>query len=163
MEIILSKNAGFCPGVRRADNAVQKLIESSNFDSLIFTLGPLIHNGNYVRDLESKGVKSIAISDAEKIICDNPEKTIFLVIRTHGITKADEAHLYNLKERYGRVEIVDLTCPSVKKIHKIAAENTNENTYFLLFGSHTHPESIGIISHIHLRAPKGRAIAFRLP
>ena len=149
MEIILSKNAGFCPGVRRADNAVQKLIESSNSNSLIFTLGPLIHNGNYVRDLEAKGVKSITISDAEKVILDNPGKTIILVIRTHGITKSDEAHLYNLKERYGRVEIVDLTCPSVKKIHKIAAENTNENTYFLLFGSHTHPESIGIISHIN--------------
>ena len=67
MEIILSKNAGFCPGVRRADNAVQKLIESSNSDSLIFTLGPLIHNGNYVRDLEAKGVKSITISD---LLCE---------------------------------------------------------------------------------------------
>ena len=78
MEIILSKNAGFCPGVRRADNAVQKLIETCKSDSLIFTLGPLIHNGNYVRDLESKGVKSIAISDAEKVICDNPDKTIIL-------------------------------------------------------------------------------------
>ena len=149
MEIILSKNAGFCPGVRRADNAVQKLIESRGRDSLIFTLGPLIHNGSYVIDLEAKGVRSIAISDAEAVILDNPEKTIILVIRTHGITKGDEKHLYGLKEKYGRVEIVDLTCPSVKKIHRIAAENTNENTFFLLFGSHTHPESIGIISHIN--------------
>ena len=68
MEIILSKNAGFCPGVRRADEAVVKCVTERSSDDLIFTLGPLIHNGIYVSSLEKKGVYSVEISEAEKII-----------------------------------------------------------------------------------------------
>ena len=149
MEITLSKNAGFCPGVRRADEAIKKLIKEKSTDDLIFTLGSLIHNRNYVQDLADRGVKSISISDVESVIESNPDKYITFVIRTHGITKSDEQFLRDVEKKYERVKIVDLTCPSVKRIHKIAAENTNDNTYFILFGSHTHPESVGIISHIN--------------
>ena len=149
MEITLSKNAGFCPGVRRADEAIKKLIKEKSTDDLIFTLGSLIHNRNYVQDLEDRGVKSISISDVESVIECNRDKYITFVIRTHGITKSDEQFLKDVEKKYDRVRIVDLTCPSVKRIHKIAAENTNDNTYFILFGSHTHPESVGIISHIN--------------
>ena len=149
MEITLSKNAGFCPGVRRADEAIKKLIKEKSTDDLIFTLGSLIHNRNYVQDLEDQGVKSISISDVESVIECNRDKYITFVIRTHGITKSDEQFLRDVEKKYERVKIVDLTCPSVKRIHKIAAENTNDNTYFILFGSHTHPESVGIISHIN--------------
>ena len=148
MDITLSKNAGFCPGVRRADEAIKKLIKNRVPNSLIFTLGPLIHNGSYVSELESKGVRSVSISDAKKIIVENPNKKIVFVIRTHGITKSDEEYLISLKKENPNIEIVDLTCPSVKKIHRIAEENTNDDTFFILFGSHAHPESKGIISHI---------------
>ena len=149
MEITLSKNAGFCPGVRRADEAIKKLIRERSDNDLIFTLGSLIHNSNYVQDLEDHGVKSISISDVELVVESNLDKCITFVIRTHGITKSDERFLRDVEKKYERVKIVDLTCPSVKRIHKIAAENTNDNTYFILFGSQTHPESVGIISHIN--------------
>ena len=149
MEITLSKNAGFCPGVRRADEAIKKLVRERSDNDLIFTLGSLIHNSNYVQDLENQGVKSISISDVELVVESNRDKCITFVIRTHGITKSDEQFLRDVEKKYERVKIVDLTCPSVKRIHKIAAENTNDNTYFILFGSHTHPESVGIISHIN--------------
>ena len=147
MEIILSKNAGFCPGVRRGDNKIRELLKIKEDDALIFTLGPLIHNRIYVSSLENLGVKSIDVSDVESVIESNPKRTIYLVIRTHGITLEDERYLNSIAEKNSRVKIIDMTCPSVKRIHKIAADETNDKTFFILFGSPTHPESIGIFSH----------------
>ena len=149
MEITISKNAGFCPGVRRADDGVMELIRSAKPNSLIFTLGHLIHNGTYVKSLEDMGVRSINLSDVERAVIENPEKEITLVIRTHGIPKNDEEYLCDLSRRYSNLKILDMTCPYVKKIHKIAEEETGENTYFLLFGSKDHPECIGTISYAH--------------
>ena len=56
MEIILSKNAGFCPGVRRADDAVRALMSKRNNGDKICTLGSLIHNRLYVDELKKQGV-----------------------------------------------------------------------------------------------------------
>ncbi len=147
MEIILSKNAGFCPGVRRADEAVKKLISERGDGDLIFTLGPLIHNGSYISALEKEGVCSIDISDIERIIDENKSKNLTFVIRTHGIALKDDSFLSDIAKKNDRVRIVDMTCPSVKRIHKIAESETNENTFFILFGSKTHPESVATISY----------------
>ncbi|MBQ8414173.1 MAG: bifunctional 4-hydroxy-3-methylbut-2-enyl diphosphate reductase/30S ribosomal protein S1 [Clostridia bacterium] len=147
MEIILSKNAGFCPGVRRADKAVSELIDNKGENDLIFTLGPLIHNGVYVSALEEKGVRAISISQVEDIIKANPKMNITLVVRTHGISVEDDLFLQKLESEYHNFRLIDMTCPSVKKIHEIARSKTNEDTYFLLFGSKTHPESVATISY----------------
>ena len=147
MEITISKNAGFCPGVRRADQGVMELVRTRSKNALIFTLGKLIHNRIYVESLESLGVKAIEIGDAEKIMRENPDKEIYFVIRTHGIPKSEEDYLRNLTKLHSGVRILDMTCPYVKKIHKIAEEHTSENTYFILFGTPDHPECIGTISY----------------
>ena len=147
MEIILSKNAGFCPGVRRADEAVKSLISAREEDDLIFTLGPLIHNGVYVSSLADMGVRSVNISDVENIIKSYPGRKITFVIRTHGVSLGDEAFLRKIEMENPLVTILDMTCPSVKRIHKIARENTGDDTFFLLFGSKTHPESVATISY----------------
>ena len=147
MEITLSKNAGFCPGVRRAAEAVENLISERGDNELIFTLGPLIHNRGYVQELEEKGVRSIDVNEVEKIILSHPRNRITLVIRTHGITKDQHGYLSELESRNSNLRIIDMTCPSVKKIHKIAERETSDESFFILFGSHTHPESIGIISY----------------
>ncbi len=147
MEITISKNAGFCHGVRRADDAVMELVKSSSTGSLIFTLGHLIHNGVYVKSLEAMGVRSIEISDAEHIILENPGKEITFVIRTHGIPREDEELLHSLATKHKGIKVLDMTCPYVKKIHNIAKEKTGDDTYFILFGSPEHPECIGTISY----------------
>ena len=147
MEIILSKNAGFCPGVRRAANKVQELIKAKKDSELIFTIGKLIHNRIYVSSLEEQGVKSIEFEDVDSVVKNNPNKIINLVIRTHGITKDKAAYLNDLASKNPLVRIIDMTCPSVKRIHRIAEENSGENNFFILFGTPTHPESIGIISY----------------
>ena len=85
MEIILSKNAGFCPGVRRADIEIKKLISQKCEDERIFTLGKLIHNDSYVKELQDLGVRSITLEELEAILSDSKDSKISLVIRTHGV------------------------------------------------------------------------------
>ena len=147
MQILLSENAGFCPGVRRADNAVRELIKNRKSDEIIFTLGPLIHNGVYVASLEEEGVRAVKISELSSIIKNNPEKKLTFVIRTHGVSVDDNMYLRRLEGENTNVKIVDMTCPSVKRIHDIAVKNTDENSFFILFGSPTHPESVASLSY----------------
>ncbi len=149
MKITLSKNAGFCPGVKRADAKIQELIKNKSENERIFTLGKLIHNDIYIAELETKGVYSIEFIELEELLCKDENIPVTLVIRTHGITKDASDRLKQLQKKYSRLNIVDMTCPSVKKIHKIAEEETNENTFFVLFGSEKHPESQGIISYAY--------------
>ena len=85
MIITVSEYAGFCPGVKRADREIRRLIES--YDGKIFTLGKLIHNRLYVEELESLGVKSVDISELVNFLLENPKERVMLVIRTHGVTK----------------------------------------------------------------------------
>ena len=147
MEITLSKNAGFCPGVRRADETVRQLISNRSENQAIYTLGPLIHNRIYNEELAENGVLSVDISDVPQIVAEHGDKELTFVIRTHGIPRDDEAFLRDIADKNLNIKIVDTTCPYVKKIHKIAAEETNDNTYFLLYGSPNHPESIGTLSY----------------
>ena len=147
MNITVSENAGFCPGVKRADLTVRKLIENKTDNQEIYTLGSLIHNRLYTSDLEAKGVKAIAFEDIESLVLSHPQKKHTLVIRTHGITKEQSEALSLLEQKHQNFSVVDMTCPSVKRIHKIAQENTSDNTCFLLFCNKTHPEAIGIMSY----------------
>ena len=147
MNIIVSKNAGFCPGVRRADTEIMRLIKEQSKSDIIFTLGSLIHNAHYNESLKKMGVTCLECDKLGEVLLKNPDKRISIVIRTHGITKETEDELHRLKTLYPNLLIVDMTCPFVKKIHDIARENTNENTYFILFGTPSHPETVGIMSH----------------
>ena len=148
MKITLSKHAGFCPGVRRADASVNELL-SKNKNAVIYTLGHLIHNRLYNEALEKRGVKSISISDVPSLISKNMENDIYIVIRTHGITKEDNEFLLNLEKSHSNLHVVDMTCPYVKKIHHIADENTDDSTVFLLYCDPNHPEAVGIFSYAH--------------
>ena len=155
MTVRLSKYAGFCSGVKRADKVIMQLCDSGTANNRIYTLGHLIHNRIYNEDLEKKGVKSVDFKDVENTYLENPEKPMTLVIRTHGITKEENEALSQLEERYPNFKLQDATCPFVKKIHKIAEENTNDSTFFLLFCDPGHPEAIGIMSYAN-----GEKLAF---
>ena len=146
MQIIKSENAGFCPGVRRADEQVKKLISESLPGEKIFTLGKLIHNDVYNDGLKKLGVYPTSLSELENYLSVHSEK-VTLVLRTHGVTKETEESLSLLKKKHPDFTIVDMTCPFVKKIHHIAEEYTSDETFFILFGNPTHPESVGIFSY----------------
>ena len=145
--IELAKSAGFCFGVKRATDCIEELLEK-NGRAKIYTLGKLIHNRIYLDELYRRGVSSIDESEAEKIAASASEESpVILVIRAHGITKECERHLGELSEKYPYFSVIDMTCPFVKRIHKIAAENTGKDTRFILLGNAEHPEVLGIMSY----------------
>lgn len=128
MYIEIADKAGFCFGVKRAielaESAAAKYGE-------VLTLGELIHNEHAVAELERKGVRAIVnVSEAE----GKP-----LIIRSHGVARAVE------KEAQRRAsEVIDATCPFVKKIHNIAA-GLPEGAKLIVLGDREHPEVVGIM------------------
>ena len=128
MSIEIAKTAGFCYGVKRA---VEKTYEAiSEEKSEIVTLGNLIHNKGVVSDLEKHGVFSF----------DTPEEVpdgAAVIIRTHGVKKSTIEALSGHK-------IIDLTCPFVSKIHKIAEEHYEKGYKIVIIGDKNHPEVVGI-------------------
>lgn len=132
MEVIVAKTAGFCFGVKRAVEKVYEQIGRTN--KPIYTFGPIIHNEEVVKDLEQKGVQVIETEEQLKSIKDG-----VVVIRSHGVGK----HIYDIMEENG-LEVVDATCPFVKKIHKIAAEQNRNGRRLIIIGNEKHPEVEGI-------------------
>jgi 4-hydroxy-3-methylbut-2-enyl diphosphate reductase len=131
MEVLLAKTAGFCFGVKRAVDTVYEQVNKGN----VYTYGPIIHNEEVVRDLESKGVRIIA---NEQELQQVKEGTV--VIRSHGV----ERKVYELIEQNG-LELVDATCPFVKKIHNIVDKDSTEGRQIVIIGNENHPEVMGII------------------
>lgn len=132
MRVILAKTAGFCFGVDRAVNMAYELAYSG---ARAATLGQLIHNSLVTDDLAAKGVRIIS-SPAEA------QRGETVIIRAHGVA----AEVYEELKGTG-AEICDATCPFVKKIHRIVAENSGEDTEVFIAGDPNHPEVIGIKGH----------------
>ena len=132
MEVIVAKTAGFCFGVKRAVDKVYEQIEHAG--KTIYTYGPIIHNEEVVKDFEEKGVRVIESEEELKALHDG-----IVIIRSHGVGK----HVYDILEENG-IEIVDATCPFVKKIHKIAQEQNQAGRRLIIIGNEAHPEVQGI-------------------
>ena len=132
MGVIVAKTAGFCFGVKRAVEKVYEQIGKT--DKPIYTYGPIIHNEEVVNDLHEKGVSVI---DTMEELADLRDAVV--VIRSHGVGKA----VYDLLQTNG-VEVVDATCPYVKKIHKIVSEQSSAGNQVVIVGNEAHPEVQGI-------------------
>ena len=135
MEVVVAEHAGFCFGVTKAVDTVYEQI--SNKKQNIYTFGPIIHNEIVVSDLESKGVKVIEDVDGLKGVTEGT-----VIIRSHGVTKEVHARL----EKTG-LEIIDATCPFVKRIHRIVEEESLKGKSIIVVGSKSHPEVEGIVSY----------------
>ncbi|MCX8132143.1 MAG: bifunctional 4-hydroxy-3-methylbut-2-enyl diphosphate reductase/30S ribosomal protein S1 [Clostridia bacterium] len=129
MEIILADTAGFCFGVDKAVNTLDRLL---NENEDIYTLGPIIHNEQVIDRFKKKGARVI---DDVKCI----QGSGIVVIRAHGI--APEVY-EAIKEK--ELSFVDATCPYVKKIHKLVAQKYDEGYRIVIIGDKNHPEVIGI-------------------
>ncbi len=148
MEITVANGAGFCFGVKRATDSLQKAIDTCAHGERIFTLGTLIHNDTYNAMLESRGVSVASIDEVRTIANSASESSpVTVFIRAHGIPKQDEELLASLSRKNPAFKYVDCTCPFVKKIHNIAQKHSSENNIFILLGGKEHPEVIGIMSY----------------
>lgn len=128
--IQLAKFAGFCYGVKRAVETVKKL-KAENPNKKIFILGELIHNSQVIKELDDLGIMTVdALPENEKGIC---------VVRSHG---ASPQVLDEIQKR--GFELVDLTCPDVKKVQQQAIQLAKEGDFVVIVGKAEHPEVIAI-------------------
>lgn len=130
--ITLAKTAGFCFGVSRAVDIVEKLLAEGKS---VYTLGPIIHNPQMVEELAARGVR---IADVPEDVTDGST----LVIRSHGVAQEVMDRITALG-----ISCQDATCPFVLKIHRIVAEHSSAGEMILIAGDENHPEVQGIIGH----------------
>ena len=132
LSIEVASHAGVCYGVERALKLAAHAAESAR--GSVTTLGPLIHNPIVVRDLESAGVKGAQTVDEVE--------SGTLIIRAHGVVPQviDQARAKGL-------EVLDATCPYVKKVHMAAEELVREGYQLIVVGESGHPEVEGILGH----------------
>ena len=127
--ITVAKSAGFCFGVSRAVELVEQAAAEGK---KVATLGPIIHNRHVVERFAALGVRVI----------DQPEDALpgeTVIIRSHGVSRDVCSRL----ERQG-VDVIDATCPFVKRIHGIVSRAEEEGRLPVIIGTPTHPEVEGI-------------------
>lgn len=130
MNVKIAKEAGFCFGVKRAMKMAWDELEES--ESGIYALGPLIHNKQAVSKYEEKGLKTV--EKVNEVPTNNN-----MIIRSHGVGE----QVYNdANER--NLNVVDTTCPFVKKIHRVVKREYEKGNSIIVIGDSKHPEVIGI-------------------
>ncbi len=138
LKILLSAPRGFCAGVERAIEIVEKSIQK--YGAPVYVRHEIVQNKYVVDDLKNKG--AIFVEELEEI----KDKTRPVIFSAHGVPKKipEDAKNYNMT-------YVDATCPLVSKVHR-EAENLNKAGYHLvLIGHQNHPEVIGTMGQL----PKG--------
>lgn len=132
MKIVTAKRAGFCFGVKRA---LDITLDISKKDKKgVYTLGPLIHNPQVIEKLKNEAI--VPIDDIENKCIKS------LIIRTHGIPN----YLYDTIRSRG-VNIIDATCPFVKKAQQYAQQLKESGYQVVILGDINHPEVRGIMSY----------------
>ena len=136
MEVLLAKTAGFCFGVKRA---VDTVYEYAGTGEQVYTYGPIVHNEEVIRDLSEKGVQII---ESEEELERIRQGTV--IIRAHGV----ERRIYDLITEKS-LNLVDATCPFVKKIHNIVDKESGAGRQIIIVGNPDHPEVKGICDRCH--------------
>ena len=133
-EILLAEPRGFCAGVDRAIEIVERAIK--RFGAPIYVRHEIVHNTFVVEDLKAKG--AIFIEDLSEV---PPGAT--LVFSAHGVPKA----IWAQAEERG-FQIFDATCPLVTKVHVEVAKLHREGYEFIMIGHKGHPEVEGTMGQL---------------
>ena len=138
IKVILAAPRGFCAGVERAIEIVEKTIEK--YGAPVFVRHEIVHNKFVVDSLKTKG--AVFIEELDEI--DDLSRPV--IFSAHGVPKSVPENAKNLNINY-----IDATCPLVSKVHR-EAENLHKAGYHLiLIGHNNHPEVIGTMGQL----PKG--------
>ncbi len=139
MRIKLAKNAGFCPGVRRAMNLI---LEAANSEKdPLYTYGPLIHNPQAIEMLASKGVR---VLDPEGELPQ--EDKAYIVIRSHGVAPNERKRIRDSGARVG-----DATCPRVSRVQSIIKKHVRQGYIPVIIGDRGHSEVTGLLGYTATR------------
>lgn len=135
MKIIISKNAGYCMGVKKAFEGAYKIaIESTE----VCIYGEIVHNKFALNNLKEKGL--VTINNLDEIIDDKDITGV--IIRAHGIPPQEEKKINESNKR-----IFDFTCPKVKQVQLLAKKLSDDGNTIILFGKKSHPEVVGILGY----------------
>ena len=138
LKILLSAPRGFCAGVERAIEIVEKSIQK--YGAPVYVRHEIVHNKFVVDNLKKKG--AVFVEELEEI----KDKSRPVIFSAHGVPKKVSVDAKNYNMTY-----VDATCPLVSKVHR-EAENLNKAGYHLiLIGHENHPEVVGTMGQL----PKG--------
>jgi 4-hydroxy-3-methylbut-2-enyl diphosphate reductase len=132
MEIIIAKNSGLCYGVKRALEMAANTRRRRS--GKVMTWGELIHNPQVIADLESRNIHST--EDVASLTAGT------IIIRSHGVAPQV---FRSLKKK--EIEIIDATCPIVKKIQKLVARLAKKNAEVVIVGNRQHPETRGLVGY----------------
>jgi 4-hydroxy-3-methylbut-2-en-1-yl diphosphate reductase len=131
--IIMADELGYCWGVRRALDIIEK---AGHPDDPVATVGDVIHNPQVVDRLRVKGVQTAeTVEEAQS----RGFKRVAITAHGAGPERAEEARARGL-------ELIDTTCPLVTKVQRLAQKLVKQGYYIVVYGDHFHPEVRGIIS-----------------
>ncbi len=135
LKIFLASPRGFCAGVDRAIEIVEKALKK--FGSPVYVRHEIVHNKYVVDNLKKKG--AIFVEELHEIK-DNSRPVVF---SAHGVPKSVPEEAENKKMFY-----VDATCPLVTKVHRETERNNKNGYQIILIGHKGHPEVIGTMGQI---------------
>jgi len=141
IKILLAAPRGFCAGVVRAIEIVEKSLKK--YGSPVYVRHEIVHNKHVVDDLKKKG--AIFVEELSEIQ-DTSRPVIF---SAHGVPKAIPEEANNRKMFH-----VDATCPLVTKVHREAERHYKNGYKIILIGHKNHPEVVGTMGQL----PKERII-----
>ena len=135
IKILLSAPRGFCAGVERAIEIVEKSIQK--YGAPVYVRHEIVHNKYVVDDLKSKG--AVFVEELEEI----KDKSRPVIFSAHGVPKKipEDAKNYNMT-------YVDATCPLVSKVHREAENLKKAGYHIILIGHQNHPEVIGTMGQL---------------
>jgi ribosomal protein S1/(E)-4-hydroxy-3-methyl-but-2-enyl pyrophosphate reductase len=125
LPVFLAEHAGYCNGVR---DALSMTLTQVGMGKKVSTLGPLVHNEDVQRYLESQSVSVVEVPQALS--------SGTVIIRTHGVTPDVLAYLHGRED----LEVIDATCPYVHRVQKIVHNTSQKGHDIIIYGDRQHPE-----------------------
>ncbi len=132
--LLLAAPRGFCAGVDRAIQIVERALEK--YGAPVYVRHEIVHNRFVVESLEKKG--AVFVDELADIPKDVP-----VIFSAHGVAKSVPAEAENRKMFY-----IDATCPLVSKVHREAERHERDNHEIILIGHRGHPEVIGTMGQL---------------
>ena len=138
MQVKKIKPQGYCKGVILAINKCLEVINNPNTKKPIYLLGMIIHNKYVCNELEKMGVMILEGTNKSELLESITSGTI--IISAHGVSNKVKETIINKG-----LDIVDTTCPDVKKVHDSVLTYLTNGYQVLYIGKRNHPEAIGIL------------------
>ena len=140
LKILMANPRGFCAGVVRAIEIVEKTLEK--YGAPVYVRHEIVHNRYVVEDLQNKG--AVFVKELDQCPDDRP-----VIFSAHGVPKSVPAEAERRELLY-----VDATCPLVSKVHREAERNHKDGRTIILIGHAGHPEVVGTMGQLETGAVK---------